>query len=87
MPSEIPNVRREHVEAFLEYLLARWTPSTASNRYKSLRVFLRLVCRRGRDSAESDGQEAAAADRRAADTRPLPRRVESATLSIFRAGL
>jgi site-specific recombinase XerD len=39
MPTEIPNVRREHVEAFLEYLLAKWTPSTASNRYKSLRVF------------------------------------------------
>src|SRR5438046_470796 len=39
MPAEVPNIRREHVEAFIEHLLGQWKPATAANRYKSLRVF------------------------------------------------
>jgi site-specific recombinase XerD len=39
MPAELVHVKREHVEAFIEYLLAQFRPATALNRYKSLRVF------------------------------------------------
>jgi site-specific recombinase XerD len=39
MTTEAANVRREHIEAFLEDLLARWTPATANNRYRGLQQF------------------------------------------------
>jgi site-specific recombinase XerD len=39
MPLQVESIRREHVEAFVEDLLASWKPTTAANRYKSLRVF------------------------------------------------
>jgi hypothetical protein len=37
MPSELVNLKREHVEAFVEHLLVQFRPATALNRYKSLR--------------------------------------------------
>jgi site-specific recombinase XerD len=36
MPSEVANIRREHVEAFLEHLLGRRSVATANNRYRGL---------------------------------------------------
>jgi len=38
-PAAVGDIKREHVEAFIEDLLAAWKPATAANRYKSLRVF------------------------------------------------
>src|SRR6266481_2640575 len=32
-------VERKHVEMFIESLLARWSPSTAANRYRALQSF------------------------------------------------
>ena len=39
MPLEVADIRREHVEAFITSLLARWKPATAHNRYRALRAF------------------------------------------------
>jgi site-specific recombinase XerD len=39
MPTEAAKVRREHVEAFIEYLLGLHSPATANNRYRGLQQF------------------------------------------------
>jgi site-specific recombinase XerD len=39
MPSEVANIRREHVEAFLEDLLERRSAATANNRFRGLVAF------------------------------------------------
>jgi site-specific recombinase XerD len=39
MPTKVVNVRREHVEAFLEDLLTRRSAATANNRYRGLVAF------------------------------------------------
>ena len=39
MPSDVAALRREHVEAFIADLLARFKPATAHNRYRALRRF------------------------------------------------
>ena len=39
MPSEVANINREHVEAFLEDLLTRRIAATANNRYRGLVAF------------------------------------------------
>lgn len=39
MPGTVAGIRREHCEAFIEDLLQRWTPSTASNRYRGLQSY------------------------------------------------
>jgi site-specific recombinase XerD len=39
MPTEAAKVRREHIEAFLEYLLDLHSPATANNRYRGLQQF------------------------------------------------
>ncbi len=41
MPTTVDGVRREHVEAFIEGQLARWTPSTAASRYRYVQQFFR----------------------------------------------
>jgi site-specific recombinase XerC len=43
MPTAVANVKREHVEAFIERLLDRWKPSTAANRYRSLQQLFRWL--------------------------------------------
>jgi len=40
MPTEAGKVRREHVEAYIEDQLTRWTPATASQRHRSLQQLL-----------------------------------------------
>jgi site-specific recombinase XerD len=39
MPTEVANIAREHVEAFLEDLLGRRSAATANNRYRGLAAF------------------------------------------------
>lgn len=47
MPSEVANIRLEHVEAFLEDQLTKRSAATANNRYRP-RGVLRMAHRRGR---------------------------------------
>jgi len=39
MPADVANIRREHLESFIEDQLARWKPATAANRFSSIRPF------------------------------------------------
>lgn len=43
MPTQVAGIHREHVEMFVEHLLATKSPSTASNRYRSLQQFFRWL--------------------------------------------
>ena len=47
LPTDVARLRREHVEAFVAALLARWKPATASNRYRALQVFFRWLVDEG----------------------------------------
>jgi site-specific recombinase XerD len=47
MPQAIEAIKREHIEAFVEDLLERWTPATASNRYRSLQQFFKWAVAQG----------------------------------------
>jgi len=47
MPCVTANVRREHVESFIGSLLDRWSPATASNRFKSLQQFFKWCVEEG----------------------------------------
>jgi site-specific recombinase XerD len=47
MPSEVSSIRREHVEAFIEDLLANWSPATAAVRYRSLQQLFRWLIDEG----------------------------------------
>lgn len=47
MPQAVANVRREHVEAFIEDQLARLKPASAANRYRSLQQFFRWLVDEG----------------------------------------
>ncbi len=47
MPRAVASIRREHVEAFLEEILAHRRPSTAANRYRSLQQFFRWLSDEG----------------------------------------
>ncbi len=39
----VEDITREHVEAFIAHVLERWKPTTAANRYGSLRQFFRCL--------------------------------------------
>lgn len=43
MPTAAVKIRREHVEAYLEDVLARWRPATANNRYRALAQLFRWL--------------------------------------------
>jgi site-specific recombinase XerD len=47
MPAEVASIRREHVEAFIEQLLATRSASTAANRHRSLQQFFRWLDEEG----------------------------------------
>jgi site-specific recombinase XerD len=47
MPTALASIRREHVEAFIEQLLATYKPATAANRYAGLRAFFRWAVEEG----------------------------------------
>lgn len=47
MPVNPRSLRREHVEAFIQEQLDRWTPATANNRYRSLQAFFKWLAIEG----------------------------------------
>src|SRR5215207_9508763 len=47
MPTEVRSIAREHVEAFMEHLLATRAPATASNRYRALKRFFGFLVEEG----------------------------------------
>jgi site-specific recombinase XerD len=47
MPRQVSAIRREHVEAYIESILARWTAATALNRYQGLRQFWNFLVEDG----------------------------------------
>jgi site-specific recombinase XerD len=47
MPTDVANVRREHLEAFMEDQLASWKPATAANRYSGIRPFFAWLLEEG----------------------------------------
>jgi site-specific recombinase XerD len=47
MPTAPGAITREHVEAFITGLLARWKPATAHNRYRALRSFFGWLVEEG----------------------------------------
>jgi len=51
MPVDVASIRREHVETYIEDLLAHWSPATAAVRYRSLQQFFRWLTDEGEISA------------------------------------
>lgn len=47
MPVDVSAIRREHVEAFIQELLERYKPATASNRYRTLALFFKWCVSEG----------------------------------------
>lgn len=47
MPTDVANIRREHLEAFMEDQLANWKPATAANRYSGIRPFFAWLVEEG----------------------------------------
>lgn len=47
MATEVAKITREHVETFLEDLLAKWKPATANNRYRALAQFFKWAVEDG----------------------------------------
>lgn len=47
MPTAVGAITREHVEAFIDYLLGHWKPATASNRYRALKRFFGFAIEEG----------------------------------------
>ncbi len=47
MPTDVPNIRREHVEAFLVDLQARARPATVAQRFRSLQQLFRWLADEG----------------------------------------
>jgi len=47
MPQDVANIKREHVEAFIEDRLARWKPATANHDYRGLRRFFNWLVEEG----------------------------------------
>ena len=47
MPTAMPEIRRQHVEAFMEELHVRTKPATASNRFRALQQFFKFAVEEG----------------------------------------
>ena len=47
MPSDVADIRREHVESFIADLLLKWKPATANNRYRGLQSFFKWAAEEG----------------------------------------
>lgn len=47
MPQQVASIRREHVESFINDVLAQWKPATASNRYRGLQQFFKWCSEEG----------------------------------------
>jgi site-specific recombinase XerD len=51
MPTDVASIRREHVEAYLEDVLANWKPATAANKYRALQSFFGFLLEEGEITA------------------------------------
>ena len=47
MPSDPTVITREHIEEFITYLLSRYRPATAANRYRAIGTFFRWLVEEG----------------------------------------
>jgi len=47
MPTTPAGIRREHVESFVSHLLAKWKPTTAANRFRSLQQYFKWLIEEG----------------------------------------
>jgi len=47
MPTDVANIHREHVEAYVIELVEKWKPATANNRFKSLQQFFKWLAEDG----------------------------------------
>jgi site-specific recombinase XerD len=47
MPTTVANIRREHIESFLEDILARRRPATAALRFRSIQQFFKWLAEEG----------------------------------------
>jgi site-specific recombinase XerD len=47
MPTDVADIRPEHVEAFMEKLTANWAPATAGTRYRDLQQLFRYLVLEG----------------------------------------
>jgi site-specific recombinase XerD len=47
MPTDVTSITREHIEVFMEHLLATRAPATASNRYRALKRFFGFLVEEG----------------------------------------
>lgn len=43
MPQEVRHITREHITEFINYLLERWKPTTAANRFRGLQQFFKWL--------------------------------------------
>jgi site-specific recombinase XerD len=51
MPTDAANIKREHVESYIECLLERWKPKTAAVRYRSLKQLFKWLVDEGEITA------------------------------------
>ena len=51
MPQAIVEIHRQHVEGYITWLLERWKPATAHNRYRALRSFFGWLVEEGEIAA------------------------------------
>jgi site-specific recombinase XerD len=54
MPTDLANIRREHLEVFVEDQLDRWKPATAANRFGGIRAFFNWAVEDGEIKSESN---------------------------------
>ncbi len=59
MPTDVAHIRREHVEAFIADILARYKATTAHNRYRSLHSYFKWLRRRGNNKLSHGTDESA----------------------------
>ncbi len=69
MPTDAAKVRREHVEAFIEDVLSRCRPATASNRYRALARFFAYLVEEGEVTESPHGPDETAPRSRRAGAR------------------
>src|SRR5260221_3039399 len=47
LPSSLPEIQEEHIRGFISYLLAHYSESTAHNRFRAIKTFLRWCVEEG----------------------------------------
>lgn len=81
MPTQVSAIRREHIEAFLESVLARWRASTAATRYRDLQQLFRWLV----DEGEIPESPMARMRPPKLDENPVPIISDSDLSSLFKA--